>query len=349
MNGKKCIVVDLDNTLWGGIVGEDGVEGISLSLDPPGNWYMAFQQAILDRQQSGIILAINSRNNPDDAWKVIRTHLNMVLKERHFAATRINWNDKAQNFRELAEELNIGLDAMVFLDDDPTNRALVRALVPEVETPELPSHPSDYVHFFNTLPYFESDAITDEDKLRGSFYVTERLRKEEEKRSTSKEDFLKSLSLDFTVYEDRAESLSRLSQLTEKTNQFNIHKQPLSENDISEYIRSDRHSVFHARLRDRFGDYGIIAFAVVRKEPLVWHIESLLMSCRVFGRGVEEAFLSLILSRAKAAGATEAKIRFVESEKNAPARDFIQRTFTGSTRSLSEALNSPSWIQVNHG
>src|SRR3989344_7323670 len=176
MNTKKCIVLDLDNTLWGGVVGEEGVEGIKLSLNPPGNSFVAFQQALLDLFHRGVLLAINSRNNPDDAWAAIKTHPNMILRENHFAASRINWNDKSQNLRELAKELNIGLDSMVFLDDDHTNRALVRALAPEVETPDLPVDPAQYVRFLNSLPFFGSNVITDEDKMRGNLYVTERLR-----------------------------------------------------------------------------------------------------------------------------------------------------------------------------
>lgn len=152
---KKCLILDLDNTLWGGVVGEDGIDGIELSLSAPGNSFMAFQQAILDHYDRGVILAINSRNNPEDAMDVIRNHPNMILKEHHFAALRMNWNDKAENIRDLAKELNIGLDSMVFLDDDPTNRALVRSLVPEVTVPELPADQREYTRFLNSLPYFE--------------------------------------------------------------------------------------------------------------------------------------------------------------------------------------------------
>lgn len=190
---KKCVVLDLDNTLWGGVIGEDGMEGIALSLAPPGNSFVAFQQALLDLYNKGIILAINSRNNEADAFEVIRNHPNQILKEHHFAAYRINWNDKASNIRELAKELNIGLDSMVFLDDDKTNREMVRALVPEVEVPELPESPKEYTKFLNSLDYFSTEVITDEDKMRGNLYVTERLRKEQEKAFTSKEEFLESL------------------------------------------------------------------------------------------------------------------------------------------------------------
>ena len=193
MTLKKCIVVDLDNTLWGGVVGEEGLSGIQLSTMFPGSAFIAFQQALLDLSRRGIILAVNSKNNPADALAAIRTHPNMILKENHFAAMRINWNDKVSNMWELAQELNISLDSMVFFDDDPANRAFVRAMLPMVEVPELPADPTSYVKILLSLPYFASAAITNEDSMRGNLYVTERLRKEAEKSYPTKEDFLKSL------------------------------------------------------------------------------------------------------------------------------------------------------------
>ena len=344
---KKCLVLDLDNTLWGGVIGEDGKDGIALSLTAPGNSFMAFQQAILDHYDRGVILAINSRNNENDAWDVIRNHPNMILKEHHFAASRINWNDKATNIRELASELNIGLDSMVFLDDDPTNRAMVRALVKEVEVPELPVDPKEYTQFLNSLPYFESLVITDEDKMRGNLYVTERLRREEEKQYESPEDFLKSLDLSLFIYKDDNSCIPRLSQLTGKTNQFNTLKQPLSEEEISEYIKNENHHVYHARLQDKFGDYGVILFALVEKLDKVWNIKSLLMSCRVFGKDVEGAFFATIVKQAKDAGADLITIAEEETEKNLPARDFIKKHFKEGKYEVNNSPVPPAWVKIN--
>lgn len=346
MNKKKCIVLDLDNTLWGGVVGEDGISGIALSLNPPGNSFMAFQQALLDHYNRGIILAINSRNNPDDAWEVMRNHPNMILKENHFAAVRINWNDKVQNLRELAEELNIGLDSMVFFDDDPTNRELARALLPEVETPDLPANPTEYAGFLNSLNYFDSKAITDEDKMRGNLYVTERLRKEEEKHYKNKEEFLSNLGLELFVREDDDSCLSRLAQLTEKTNQFNTCKKPLTEEEIARFIKSPRNAVFHAKLQDKFGDHGIIAFALIDKNKDAWHIQSLLMSCRVFGREVEETFMGAILKRAAQEEIKRVTIAFEETPKNAPAREFIAKHFNKGELDMPETPYEPAWIKT---
>lgn len=344
---KKCLVLDLDNTLWGGVIGEDGKDGIALSLSAPGNSFMAFQQAILDHYDRGVILAINSRNNESDAWEVIRNHPNMILKEHHFSAFRINWNDKATNIRELASELNIGLDSMVFLDDDPTNRAMVRALVKEVEVPELPFDPKDYTQFLNSLPYFESLVITDEDKMRGNLYVTERLRKEEEKQYESKEDFLKSLDLALFVFRDDDSCVPRLSQLTGKTNQFNTLKRPLSEEEIIEYIKSKNHYVYHAKLQDKFGDYGVILFALIEKSAKIWHIKSLLMSCRVFGKDVEEAFFATIVKHAKDEEVELITIAEEETEKNLPAREFIKKHFTRCKYEVKDYPEFPAWVKIN--
>jgi len=348
MTAKKCIVLDLDNTLWGGVVGEDGLQGLSLSLTPPGNSFVAFQQALLDLYHRGIILAINSRNNPEEALAVIRTHPNMILKDHHFAATRINWNDKAQNLRELAAELNIGLDSMVFLDDDPANRELVKALLPAVETPELPVDPTQYVRFLNALPYFDTEIITDEDKMRGNLYVTERLRKEEEKNYADKEAFLTSLAMELSVYQDNQSCLPRLSQLTEKTNQFNTNKQPLTETEIKSFIENPDYHVFHTKLLDKFGDHGVIAFALIKQDGTNWEINSLLMSCRVFGRGVEDALWQTIVGQAKEQGVARITIAFKATEKNIPAQEFISKHFNNREYVILETPHFSPWIKIQY-
>lgn len=344
---KKCIVLDLDNTLWGGIIGEDGMDGIQLSMQAPGSSFVAFQQALLDLHGRGILLAINSRNNEADAMEVIRNHPNMILKEHHFAAFRINWNDKATNIRELAEELNLGLDSFVFLDDDKTNRELVRTLVPEVEVPELPENPKEYTKFLNSLDYFSTEVITDEDKMRGNLYVTERLRKEEEKRHVTKEDFLSSLSLELYIYKNDKTNLARLSQLTEKTNQFNTVKHPYTPDEILQFITSDTHDVYHASLKDVYGDHGIILFALVEKGEKEWTITSLLISCRVFGKNVEDTFLSYLLENAKNEGVDTIVINEEETPKNVPAREFIKEYFVDKKRKTEDSLKPKKWVTLH--
>lgn len=345
---KKCLVLDLDNTIWGGVIGEDGIHNIALSTQAPGNSYLAFQQAILDLYNRGVILAINSRNNPDDAWEVIRNHPNQLLKEHHFAAYRINWQDKAQNIQEIAQELNIGLDSLVFLDDDPTNRELVRNLVPEVEVPELPEDPVRYASFLNSLPYFVTHTTTDEDKMRGNLYVTERLRLEEQKTFESKEAFLASLDLELFIFESDMYSAARIAQLTEKTNQFNTNKIPYSQEDILTFIEDPTKRVFHGRLQDKFGDYGIIVVALVDVKDEVWHITTLLMSCRVFGKGVEYAFISHLINHANKEGVKDIALSFQETQKNVPAKQFIDKEFPLGIRSTANTVMQPTWITIHY-
>ncbi len=349
MNTKKCIVLDLDNTLWGGIVGEDGIDGIKLSVSRPGASFIAFQQALLDLYNRGIILAINSKNNYEEAINVIRSHPNMILKERHFAAMRINWEDKTQNLVELAKELNIGLDSMVLLDDDPTNRASVKAMVPEVEVPELPESPEDYAKFLLLLPYFPKEAMTDEDKMRGSLYVTERLRREAEKIFPDKTEFLKSLGLELRVFEDDSASVGRLAQMTGKTNQFNVNKIPMTEEEVAGFIRDPGYKVFHGFVADRFGAHGITNLAVVKNSGEVWEIEHFLMSCRVIGRGIEEAFLWAIGKSAKQNQIKELSITFVPTEKNAPAQEFVKKYFINNKITVEGLRPSPEWIAIKYG
>ena len=325
---KKSLVLDLDNTLWGGVLGEDGPDGIALGFDAKGASFLAFQQAILDLYNRGVILAINSKNTYEDAMRVIRSHPNMVLKENNFAAIRINWNDKAANMREIAAELNIGLDSFLFLDDDPVNREMMREVLPEVETPELPDNATHFAKFLMDLPYFKGGVITDEDKMRGNLYVTERLRKAAEKDFASPNDFLKSLEIEAGFYQDERSNIARLAQLTEKTNQFNMNKTPLSEDEISKYIDDPNHLVIHAEARDKFGDYGIIGFAVINKSAKDWRIRSMLMSCRALGRGIEEAFLDMLAGAARENNAVKLRIAFAKTEKNEPAEIFLNKYFT---------------------
>lgn len=349
MNYKKCIVLDLDNTLWGGVVGEDGMDGIKLSLDPAGASFVAFQRALLDLHDRGIILALNSRNNLKEALKVIRTHPNMVLKEKNFAAIRINWKDKSDNIRELAKELNIGTDSMVFIDDDPVNRALVRATLPEVEVPELPVDPSNYAKFLISLPYFALTAITDEDRMRGNLYVTERLRKEAEKNFRSRKKFLKDLGLEFHIFTDEPSTVARLAQMTEKTNQFNFNKQPMSEKKILNLIKNPKYKVFYGRLIDRFGDYGITNFAVAEDKGSLWNISHFLMSCRVIGRDVEKAFISSIARSAKVSKIKKISTTFIQTDKNKPAEEFVKKLFKKNIMPVHTFLKPPGWIKIKYG
>ena len=345
---KKCIVLDLDNTLWGGVIGEDGMDGIKLSMDEAGAGFIAFQQALLDMYHRGILLTINSHNNPEDALAVIRTHPNMILKEQHFAAMRMNWDDKAANIRSLAEELNIGLDAMVFFDDNPLHRESVRAFLPEVAVPDLPLDSRSYTELLHALPYFPTEAVTNEDAMRGNLYVTERLRREAEKRYQTKDEFLSDLTLKADIYVNDASAIERIAQLTDKTNQFNAEKNPLTVDDVRERMLDDSYEVYSMRVTDRFGDYGIIGVAIVKKMPEVWHIEQLLMSCRILGRGAEFALVGTISTHAAEAGTSILAFAYTPTEKNIPAKTFLDTVTNGTLRVdlMEHPVLVPSWFSV---
>ena len=229
---KKCIVLDLDNTLWGGIVGEDGFEGIKLGDDPVGKAYVEFQHQILALHNRGIILAINSKNNFDDAIKVIKEHPNMVLREEHFASLKINWNDKLSNFHEISNELNIGLDSMVFFDDDPVNREYICRNIPEILVVDLPIDPSYYAALLPSMNDFNILKITEEDVNRGKMYLQQRQRTELQNTLENFDDFIKQLNMKIRIKQANDYTIPRISQLTLKTNQFNLTTKRYPEEDI---------------------------------------------------------------------------------------------------------------------
>jgi FkbH-like protein len=319
---RKALVVDLDNTLWGGIIGEDGIQGIKLGADYPGAAFVALQRVILDLYQRGIILAICSKNNPEDALGVLREHPGMLLRPEHFAVLCINWNDKVGNLREIAEELNIGTDALAFLDDNPVERERVRSEMPEVYVIELPSDPMDYAAALQRCPVFERLALSTEDRDRGRYYAGERQRKDLQQSATSLEDFYKSLRMEVEIAEVNAATLARVAQLTQKTNQFNLMTRRYTEQQISALAQDPHWRVYSLRVRDRFGDNGLVGVAMAHRLEDSIEIDNFLLSCRVIGRTVETALLAHLAEVAVSEGATILRGCYIPTKKNAPAKDF---------------------------
>jgi len=323
---KKCIVLDLDNTLWGGIVGEDGFSGIKLGPEPPGNAYVEFQRVLLSLYQKGIILAINSKNNYEDAIKVIKEHPYMILREDHLASLRINWTDKISNMKEIANELNIGLDSIVFLDDDPVNREYMKINLPQVLTVDLPKDSSQYAEVIKSMNEFSVLNITQEDRQRGKMYTEQRKRKELEKSTPDLERFLKQLDLKISIKNANEFTIPRISQLTLKTNQFNLTTKRYQETDIKKFSQDQNYVVGCAQVEDKFGDNGITSAFIVRKEnPKEWFIDTFLLSCRIMGREVEKGILGYILNKAKENGVERIKAQFIPSHKNKPIEDFLPK------------------------
>jgi FkbH-like protein len=357
---RKCIVLDLDNTLWGGVVGEDGIEGIQLGADAPGNAFVAFQRELERLWHRGILLAVCSKNNLDDAMPVFERHPAMVLKREHIAAQRINWQPKSANIRELAAELNIGLDSLVFLDDNPVERAAVRAELPDVLVPELPTDPSQYRAALLELLVFDSLALTTEDRQRGKLYAEQAQRREFEAsvQGASIADYLAGLNMLVEIEPVNAATLPRVAQLTNKTNQFNLTTRRYSEADIVA-MREGGSAVLGMRVTDRFGDNGLVGVAILGPaSDGARAVDTLLLSCRVMGRGVETALLAYLAEQTRRDGATVLRGEFIPTAKNAPSADvyaqhgftLVEQTDDGSQRweldLTAHDVTTPAWLEV---
>ena len=351
---RKCIVLDLDNTLWGGIVGEDGFDGISLGPTYPGNSFVEFQRLLLSLWNRGIILAINSRNNPNDALQVIREHPYMILKEKHFASTRINWNDKATNLKEISNELNIGLNSIVYFDDEPVNRELIRSIMPEVLTVELPNDPSLYAQTLTELNDFNVLQITEEDFKRGQMYTQQKSRIELENNISNLDDFLKHLEIKVNIKNANDFTIPRISQLTLKTNQFNLTTKRYQEEDIRKFANSSNKIVGCAQVEDKFGDNGITSVFIINKDSsLEWSIDTFLLSCRVMGRKIEDAILSKILQKAKDEGVQKIIGNYIPTKKNMPCEKFLadngfKKENNIWSHSLINTIKSPQHIEIKN-
>jgi FkbH-like protein len=327
LSGKtaKVIVVDLDNTLWGGIIGEDGMDGIKLGAEYPGANYQSLQRALLDLFRKGILLAICSKNNFDEAIEVIEKHPGMLLRPSHFAAMRINWNDKSQNLREIAAELNIGVDSLAFLDDNLFEREQVRSTLPEILVVDLLEDPIHYAAAVRDCPAFERLTLSAEDTQRTAFYAQQRGRSHVEHSFKSKEDFFHYLQQEAVISPVAPQTLARVSQLTQKTNQFNLTTTRLGEQQVADLAARPGSHVLTIHVRDRFGDHGMVGVAITSDEGDNREIETFLLSCRVIGRSVETALLSHLAQEAAACGLHRLAGWFIPTKKNAPAKDFYSQ------------------------
>lgn len=354
----KVLVVDLDNTVWGGIIGEDGMTGIQLGAEYPGAAYQAVQRTMLDLYNRGILLAVCSKNNLEEAQQALQQHPGMLLRPQHFAAMRINWNEKAQNLSEIASELNIGIDAMVFMDDNPAEREQVRRALPEVSILDLPQNALDYAAALRNCPAFERVTQSSEDRQRTAFYVTERERSRAGQNFLSKEDFYRFLEQTATIVPVQPATVARVAQLTQKTNQFNLTTRRYEEPEIAELAARPGWQVLSLHVRDRFGDHGLVGVAITHNENKVCEIDTFLLSCRVIGRTVEKAMLSYLAGRARAGGRELLLGWYFPTAKNLPARDFYpQQNFSLKMQNSDGFLWAfdltqgeiacPDWIKLN--
>lgn len=355
---KKVLVLDADNTLWGGVVGDVGLEGIALGHDYPGNAFVSFQQRILELHRRGVVLGIASKNQPGIVEEVLAKHPQMVLRAEHFAAMRIDWNHKPDNLRAMAADLNLGLDSFVFMDDSPVECALMRTALPEVLTVHLPEDPAYYAAILESLDCFDQWAFSDEDRQRGKLYKAEAGRRALQTTVTDLPTFYRQLEMKMTLTVDAAAHVGRAAQMTNRTNQFNMQTIRCSEDDIRRYMAADDHRVITLALADRFGDNGIVGLAIVRTGAEEWTLHIFLMSCRVLGRTVEQGFVGWIAEQARAAGARRLIGLLKPTSKNKPFADFYSRCgFVQSgtdgevqrwTWDLSTAATAaPDWLTIN--
>jgi len=349
---KKCIVLDLDNTLWGGIVGEDGFDGIKLGPQLPGNTYLEFQKNLKALKNRGIILAINSKNNFNDAIQVINEHPNMILRKEDFSSIMINWNNKVSNMYEIAQELNIGLDSIVFFDDDPVNRELMRTSLPDILTVELPKDSSEYVNTLHELPEFSMFEITDEDSKRSEMYAQQQTRKEFEISTPNLEDLLRNLSLELIIKKSNNFTNPRISQLILKTNQFNLTTKRYTAEEILNFTNDENIIIGCAQVKDKFGDHGITGVFIIKKlNSNEWFLDTFLLSCRIIGREIEKGILNYIINEAKKNGIKIIKSQYVRTEKNTPIQDFLPNCGFKQINNfweydLNNAFNMPDFIKI---
>jgi FkbH-like protein len=318
LRGKslKCVALDLDNVLWGGVVGDDGIEGIRLGDLGEGEAYVQFQLWLKELRARGVILGVCSKNDEDKALEVFRRHPGMVLRESDVSCFIANWLDKAENLRALAKRLNIGLDSVLFLDDSAFERNLVRELLPEVCVPELPADAADYVPYLESLNLFEATQFSDEDARRADLYSANALREDEEQRFATVGEYLASLETTavFERFDDR--HMPRIAQLVQRTNQFNLTTIRHSEQELRQFAEDPEYFPFYVTLSDRFGDSGLISVVIGKADGARLDIVSWLMSCRVIARRVEEFVLDRLVSTARAAGITELRGRYRPTRKN---------------------------------
>lgn len=293
---KKCLVLDLDNTLWGGVLGEDGIDGILLGQGGIGEVYIAFQKAVRCFKEKGVILGICSKNNVQEVEEVFNRHPNMILSLSDFVITKINWNRKDINIKEIAEDLNISEESIVFLDDSPIERELIKQNT-RVIVPNFPEHPEDIREFIEKVDelFFPRIVLTQEDLVKTEFYHQNIARAEHKKSFQELEDFIRSLKVSLTIHEATSEHAFRLSQLTQKTNQFNLSTKRYTERDIQSMIKSPNFKVYFGEVSDKFGQYGKVLLLILEIKKNTAHFDTLLMSCRVIGRQVENIFIKSVV------------------------------------------------------
>jgi len=337
----KCVILDLDNTLWGGVIGDDGVNGIALSAHGDGESFYEFQSFLLELQKRGILLAVCSKNSPENALKPFLEHSEMVLRREHITVFQANWDDKAENIRRIQEKLNIGFDSMVFLDDNPFERNLVRSLLPNVIVPELPEEPAEYVRAICELNLFETSSFSAEDGRRTELYRQKAAGEEMQAAFSSVEDYLRSLEMEITVGRFDPRRIPRIAQLLQRSNQFNLTTRRHSEAECEELMRDPNCYPIFAELKDRLGNHGLISVIVARPQGRELILSDWLMSCRVLTRGVEQFLMNHCVEYAARLSKQWVVGEYRPTAKNAMVKNFYEQF--GFEPSAASADGSIQW------
>jgi FkbH-like protein len=313
---KKALIFDCDNTLWKGTLGEDGFDNIKI--------YQEIQYLALHLAKKGVIIGICSKNNPNDVNEVLKSHPDMILRDENIIIKKINWNDKVSNLRNIAQDLNIGLDSLVFVDDASFEVELVKKELVSVEVFQVPPREFEYGLMMRRIAnLFYTPSRTEEDILKSKMYKDQIKRFDEKNKSTDMVDYLASLGISITVYTDNLSQLSRISQLTQKTNQFNLTTKRYSESDIKRFILDDDKIVISIEVNDKFGSSGLTGLAILCKKTS--KIDTLLLSCRVIGRNIEYKFINIIVDIAKKNKLKTLKACYVKTHKNPQVEDFYDK------------------------
>ncbi len=319
---RKCLILDLDNTVWGGVIGDDGLEGIVIGQgDATGEAHLGVQRTALALRDRGIVLAVSSKNTDEVARRPFREHPEMLLREDHLAVFQANWNDKATNIQAIASELSLGLDAMVFLDDNPMERDLVRRMLPQVAVPELPPDPALYARTLLAAGYFEAITFSAEDRQRAAFYQDNARRVTLQKQAGDLDAYLMSLDMRMTLQPFDETGRARIAQLINKSNQFNLTTRRYTEADVAAAQADPNAFSLQVRLADTFGDNGMISVLLCRRSGDDWDIDTWLMSCRVLGRKVEQAVLQELVDQARQRGIRRLIGTYLPTEKNKLVED----------------------------
>ncbi len=321
---KKCLVLDLDNTCWGGVIGDDGIKNIKIGNDEPiSEAYSEFQHFTKELKQRGVSLAVCSKNEFENAKEGF-SHENSVLSFDDFVVFEANWNDKNINIQNIAKKINIGLDSLVFIDDNATERQLVGSFLPQVSVPNVGNNPTEFIDHVDKNGYFEIVSLLDDDLQRNKYYEDNKKRQDEQKNFASLHDFLLSLDMKAIIRDFEDEHLERITQLTNKTNQFNLTTKRYSMGEMKNIYKSENHIKLYAKLEDKFGDNGVVSVFVGEKQNDTLHVNLWLMSCRVFKRDLEFALFDEVIKRCKKQHIQTIFGYYFKTDKNSLVKDLYK-------------------------